>query len=82
MVNNPFLTDVFGDINAKLNIWYNNYTTTYEGPKIHNVTSQFGLQQTIKEPTNTVGDSSTCKDLIFTSQPNLIIESEGKSFII
>ena len=53
-------------------------TTIYlhmKAPKIDGVTSQFELQQIIKEPTHFIGDSSSCKDLIFTTQPNLVMES-------
>ena len=75
MVNNPFLTVVLGDFNAKSSLWYNSDITTYEGSKIDDVTSQFGLQQIIKEPTHIIGNSSSCIDLIFTIQPNLIMES-------
>ena len=75
MVNNPFLTVVLGDFNAKTSLWYNNDITTYEGSKIDGVTSQFGLEQIIKEPTHIIGNSSSCIDLIFTNQPNLVMES-------
>ena len=44
-------------------------------PKIDAITSQFGLQQFFKEPTNILTDSSSCVDLSFTSQPNLVMES-------
>ena len=59
----------------KSSIWYNKDITTYEGSKIGSVTFQFGLQQIIKEPTHFIGDSSLCVDLIFTAQPNLVMES-------
>ena len=75
MTNNPFLTVILGDFNAKYSLWYNNDITTYEGSKTDGVTSQFGLQQIIKEPTHIIGDSSSCIDLIFKTQPNLVIES-------
>ena len=39
------------------------------------ITKQYGLHQVIEEPTHILDNSSTCIDLIFTSQPNLIIES-------
>ena len=65
MVNNPFLTVVLGDFNAKTSLWYNNDITTYEGSKIDGVTSQFGLQQIIKEPTRFISGSLLCIDLIF-----------------
>ena len=48
--------------------------TSYEGSKIDAITSQFGLQQLINEPTHLVADSS-CIDLIFISQPNFVMES-------
>ena len=67
MVNNPFLTVVLHDFNAKPNLWYNNDMTTNEGSKIDGVTSQFGLEQKIKEHTDIIGDSSLCIDLIFTT---------------
>ena len=50
-----------------------------EGNAIENLTSQFGLHQVIKEPIHILDTSSSCIDLIFTSQPNLIIESRVHS---
>ena len=47
MVNNPLLTVILGNFNAKSSLWYNK-----DGSKIDDVTSQFGLQQIIKEPTH------------------------------
>ena len=39
------------------------------------VSSQFGLQQVIKEPTHVLNNFSSCVDLTFTSQANMLIES-------
>ena len=39
------------------------------------MTSQFGLSQTIKEATHILESSSSCIDLIFIMQPNLVVES-------
>ena len=72
---NPFLTVVLGDFNTKSSNWYKHDQTAYEGSKMDVVTSQFGLQQLIKEPTHILGNSSSCIDLIFTSQPSLVMES-------
>ena len=47
---------------------------SYEGLKIDNITSQFGLQQLINEPTYLTANFSSCIELIFTSQPNLVME--------
>ena len=38
-----------------------------------------GLEQIIKEPTRIIGYSSLCVDLIFTTQPNLVMESRVHS---
>ena len=55
--------------------------TSYEGSKIDAITSQFGIQQEqlFNEPTHLVADSSPCIDLIFTSQPDLVMESGVRS---
>ena len=45
------------------------------------VTSNYGLNQLIQEPTHTLNSFSSCIDLIFTSQPNLVMESEVYSFL-
>ena len=71
---NPFLTVVLRDFN-KSSIWYKCNKTTYKGSKIDAVTSQFGLQQLIKELTHILGNSSSYYDLIFTSHPSLVMES-------
>ena len=73
--NNPFLTVVHGDFNIKSNLWFKGDKTSYEGSKIDAIASQFGFQQLINEPTHFVADFSSCIDLIFTSQPNLVMES-------
>ena len=65
----------FQVINAKLSKWCKNDISTTEGKAIENISSQFGLHQMINEPTDILKSSSSCIDLIFTSQPNLITES-------
>ena len=72
---NPFLIVALGDFNAKTTSWYKNDLNSYEGLKIDTITSQFGLQQIINEPTYLTSNSSSCTDLIFTCQPNLVMES-------
>ena len=73
--NNPFLTVVIGDFNAKSNLWYKNDNTKNEGSKFDGIASQFGLHQLINEPTHLTRNASSCIDLIFTSQQNLVMES-------
>ena len=38
------------------------------------ITSQYGLKQIITQPTHILNNSFSCIDLLFTSQPNLVIE--------
>ena len=47
----------------------------FEGMATKNISSQHGLYQVINEPTHILENSSSCIDLIFTSQPNLITKS-------
>ena len=60
--NNLFLTVVLGDLNIKSNLWFKGDKASYEGSKIDAITSLFGLQHLIYEPTHFVADSSSCID--------------------
>ena len=66
---------LLGHFNAKCTNWYKYDKTNFEGIAIENISSQCGLYQVINEPTHILENSSSCIDLIFTSQPNLITES-------
>ena len=68
------------DFNAKFSNWYNKNITSNERIKIEAVFSQNGLHQEINEPTHILDNSSSCIDLIFNSQPNLLIESSAHPF--
>ena len=81
IVDNPFLTVALDDFNAKSSLLYNSDITTHEDSKIDGVISQIGLQKMIKQPTHIIGDSSSCIGLIFTAQPNLVMES-GIHFLL
>ena len=70
---------VLGDFNAKSNSWYANDNTTIEQSKTDILTSSFVFNQVINEPTHISINSSSCINLIFTSQPNLVIESGVQS---
>ena len=63
---------VIGDLNPKSKNWYSSDRTTYEGNIIETIPSYFGLHQLIHDPTHI---SSSCKDLIFTSQLNMVVNS-------
>ena len=68
---NPFPMITIGDFRAKSKNWYNQNKTSFKGKTIESITSQLGLYQLINEPTHLFENSSSCIDLIFTSQPNL-----------
>ena len=70
---------ILGDFNAKSSNWYKDDKTTYEGSKVEAITSQFGLKHLIQEPTHILSNTSSCIDLVFTSQPNLVTESGAHS---
>ena len=55
--------------------WHINDKTNFEGAKIETLTSQNDLHQIIKEPAHILDKSSSCIDLIFTLQPNLVMDS-------
>ena len=78
-LRNPYLIVVLGDFNAQTKGWYSLGKTTYEGTRIDGITSQFGLEQLIHEPTHIIGERSSCIDLVFASQSNLVVESGVQS---
>ena len=71
---NPFIIVALGDFNAKTTNWYKSYVNSYEGLKIDTITTQFGVHQITNEPTYLTSNSCLCIDLIFTSQPNLVMD--------
>ena len=73
--SNPFLTILIGEFNAKCASSYSKDNSTIEVSKLRLLTSEFGLNQIINEPTHITENFSTCIDLLFTSQSNLVIES-------
>ena len=66
---------ILGDFNAKSKSWWNKDITSNEGSQIDSLATTYGLQQLISDPTHILPNSSTCIDLIFTDQPNLVVDS-------
>ena len=66
---------MFCYFNTKSNLWFMVNKAAIERSKIDGNTSTFGLQQIINEPADIIGDSSSSIDLIFSLQPNLVMES-------
>ena len=70
---NPYLTLLLGDYNARNTKWWHHDITTTEEIQLETTTTIYGLQQSIDEPTHIHKNSSSCIDLIFTNQPNHIV---------
>ena len=73
--DSPNLIFIIGDFNAKLSTWKHDDPDTEEGIEISTITSSYGLTQVISEPTHILPNSSSCIDLLFTNQPNMITKS-------
>ena len=74
--NNPFMTFVLADFNAKSKNWCKADITSFEGSMIDVTASSCGMNRRIQEQTHILHSSSSYIDLIFTLQPNLVMESE------
>ena len=73
--SNPLFYLIQGDFNAQSPNWWNDDKISIEGARLEALSSFSGLHQLIKEPTHSMKNSASCIDLIFTNQPNLVIDS-------
>ena len=71
----PSLFVVTGDFNALSSVWWCNDINATEESKLFSLTSSNGFSQIINEPAHNQTNSSSCIDLIFTSQSNLSVNS-------
>ena len=69
---NPFISVVVGDFNARCSNWWPNDIDNACGIEIDEITSFFGLTEIISSPTHILPSSSSLIDLIFCSQPSLV----------
>ena len=72
---NLFVSIIIGNFNAGSNNWYSSDKITYEGKKLESLISKCAFKQVISDPTHILESSASCIDLIFTSQPNLVMNS-------
>ena len=71
----PIVSIAFlGDHNVKSSTCYENESKAYDGTKIDSVTSQFRMEMLTNEPNHKLPAASSCIDLVFVSQPNLVME--------
>ena len=79
----PLSSFILGDFNAKCTNWWPKGVDNVCGLELFNSSTLQGYSQVISEPTNFQPNSSpSCIDLIFTDQPNLIIEKWSSSHSI
>ena len=71
----PAFRLILGDFNCRSNSWWKGDISTKEGIDLESVSSSHGLHQLITDPTHILPQSSSCIDLIFIDQPNLVIDS-------
>ena len=70
--SNSLFTIILDDVNATSSTWWKEDKTTTEGTHLEALTSLHNFDQLISEPTHKLSNSSSCIDLIFTCQPNLV----------
>ena len=73
-INNelPICSVITGDLNARCSKWCNKDITNSVGREIDTLTSSAGYKQIINKPTHIVNNSSSCIDLIFCNNLNLL----------
>ena len=74
LLKSSFLV-ILGDFNARSRSWWCEDITSNEGTQLESLTIPYGLHQLISDPTHLLPNSSSCIDLIFTDQPNLVVDS-------
>ena len=72
---NPASSVVISDSNARNSKWWSSDTETFERRTIHSLTTSAGYTQLIDQPMHVIPNSSSCIDLIFASNPNVICNS-------
>ena len=73
--NNALFTLILGDFNAWSSCWWTNDKTTTERTKLEFLMTAHEFLQLISQPTHLLPQCSSCIELIFTYQPNLIVDS-------
>ena len=73
--SNPQFLLLIGDFNAKSSSWSSNDTTTAQGDQLDYFTCLYGMKQVITKPPHILESSASCIDLIFTNQPNIVMDS-------
>ena len=78
---NPAISIITGDFNGKCSKWYSFDTSDNIGKELDTITSTVGYSQIIDKPTHFTNNSSSCIDLIFTSNPSILVDSGTEKFL-
>ena len=74
-------TVILGDFNARSSSWWSNDITNPNGILIDSLTTTHGFKQLISDATHILLQSLSCIDLIFTDQPNYVIDCGTHPFL-
>ena len=75
-MENPIGSFILGDLNAKCTNWWSNGINNNCGLLLDDISTLYNYTQLIREPTNFEPQTNlSCIDHIFTTQPNLVLES-------
>ena len=72
---NPASSILIGDFNARNLKWWSSDKETFEGRAMHSLTTSAAYTQLIDQPTYVINNSSSCTNLAFASNPNVIYNS-------
>ena len=70
--NQPACSILMGDFNAKYSKWCSSDENDIAGLEIDNITTTAGYSQLINKPTHFINGTSSCIDLIFSSNVSFI----------
>ena len=78
----PLFLIILGDFNARSKCCWSLDKQIKEDESLFLISSTSGYTQLINSVTHIIGNSSSCIDLIFTQQPNLVTSSRVHHLII
>ena len=64
----PTITIYIGDFNVRNSDWWNVDSTNLQGTELAELAAQYSLNQIIDDPTHILPNSTSCTDLIFTTE--------------
>ena len=74
--SSPLFTVILGDFNARSKFWWVNDKTSLEGTRFEAFVVFHGFEQFISVPHLLLPNLTSCIDLIFTDQLNLVVDCD------